>query len=213
MNFLESKIALTLPHSSVNQLLLSEDLVLQLAVSCKLLLYCQPNDLVVLGALEELDGCSVCGFPCVFLQSILDYSIILSIQRMCKGCSSNELVFDQTMLHRVWGYNLACSNGWYDLNRPNHICQRDCPCFNGPDSIVHKSFYPFDYQQRLCDLGDYGIIPLFIFIDGPVPALCQNVLPYSNKGMTVVCLTHVSPQLTHIASPFRLLQQFKWYKS
>ena len=48
----------------------------------------------------------------------------------------------------------------------------------------------------------------------PVPALCENILPYSKEGMTFVCITHVSPQLMPIyPPPFQLLLQFQWYKA
>ena len=50
----------------------------------------------------------------------------------------------------------------------------------------------------------------------PVLALCENILPYSNEGMSVVRPSSVSLmfslQLIHIAPWFRLLQRFYWYK-
>ena len=46
----------------------------------------------------------------------------------------------------------------------------------------------------------------------PVSALYNNSLPYSNEGLNLIRLTHVSSYLTHIAPPFDLLHQLQWYK-
>ena len=126
---------------------------------------------------------------------------------MCEGSSSNDFVFDQTILHRVWGSSLDCSDRWYDIIRSNKICQQNRPCFNVPVSISREIFCPFDYRKSLHDIGDFGLIPLFIFIEGPVPDLCENIVPYSNKGLTIVRMTHGSLKITHIAPTFRFLQQ------
>ena len=178
-----------------------------------MIIYVQPSNLTVLGALEGIDGCSIWVCPYVFLQSIIDCRIFLSIHWMCEGRSRYELVFEQTILHWVWGSILDFSDGWYNLIRPNHICQQDCPFLHVPASIFCERFFPFYYGQSLRDLGDFGLIPIFLFLKGPVSALCENILPYSNRGLTFVRLTHVSPQLTHIIPPFGLLQWLQWYKA
>ena len=47
-----------------------------------------------------------------------------------------------------------------------------------------------------------------------VPVLHDNILPYSNEGLSVVQLLSIShtfsPKLTHIAPPFQLLQRLHW---
>ena len=50
----------------------------------------------------------------------------------------------------------------------------------------------------------------------PVPFLCDNILLYNNEGLCVLLPASASlmfsPQITYIASPFRLLQQSRWCK-
>ena len=162
----QGKIALTLPYVSVNWLLVLAYITFPLVVACKLLLYGQPSALTFIGVLEGIDGCSVCGCAHDFLQSILYFCIVILIQRICEGRSGDDLVFDGTIIHLVWSSSLDYSDGWYDIIRPKHICQRDFSCSNILVNIVRESFCTFDYRKNIHDVGYFGIIPIFIFFEG-----------------------------------------------
>ena len=145
---------------------MSADLAFLLVISYKLIIYFHPSASDVPGVLEGLYGCSVWGCSCKLLEYIVYFLIFFLIQKMRKVCSSDELVFDLTMLHPLWSSILECSNVWYYLISLNLICQRGLPCSHLPVSIVCESFCTFGYCQNLRDLGDFVHIPIFLFLGG-----------------------------------------------